>query len=140
MDALEEAEQKIFEKVVHPAVQNTFKKGDYKFEGSLRKWILIHFPEASEPTSDLDKTRSGVIMEDLFLPEDMGAVSLMSLFYLRFPDFSPLFPWRDFKNSSCVSELNRVCAVHCSCFRLNSLFLANPLPLLRLQEPHSSPG
>lgn len=56
----------------------------------------------------LRKNETSAVLDALFFPEDYEAVTIQSNIFLRFPDLSPVHPFRCLSTLASMEELIRV--------------------------------
>jgi hypothetical protein len=111
MEMLDKVEDEILAKLTggrqSTAYIRLMDNAPQKFDSSIRRWLFIQKRELFDPSSNLSLKKVREIMEDLLLPRIKGS-TVCNNFYLRFPDFSPLFPTRSIKSKLMFFEYMKV--------------------------------
>lgn len=106
-EELNNYEDEKIEGIVHPSVYATLHRAQ-KLDPPVRKFISKYVPEYRDITAKPAKVKTAELLEPLFFPPDYKNVTIHSNIFLRFPELSPLFPFRSMSTCNGVDELIRV--------------------------------
>jgi hypothetical protein len=112
-----EQEQK--ETMDKAVLEDVAKSSTMKLDVDIRVWIYIQSRQLWRLRTKAQRTVTTDVVEPLINPDDLTEATPYNCFFLRFPDYSPVFPFRDIKTKK---------AMHV--FRLVSLGRRLLLPLM----------
>jgi hypothetical protein len=118
-DALCAWEKRHCERMAPALEEAVLGGGPQDLDTQMRGWLLIHLHDIVMRTARGDvATLDEVHLKNnsLFWPRDWSQATPYNCFWLRFPDSSPLMPWRRYQTMTMILE-------HCRVKRLNMFLL-----------------
>jgi hypothetical protein len=79
-----------------------------KLDRQIRIFFAINCPLLFSKDHEIVNSKTEKVMKPLFIPDDYEKVTIHNFFFLRFPDYSPLFPLREIKTAKMFYELIKV--------------------------------
>lgn len=105
---LRESEQRMLQTLVtDEKLYDELTKGQ-KLDKEIKTFIALMLPPMRNPSIPISKAETAAQMNALFIPQNWDIVSINSSLFLRFPDLSPLCPFRRILTSDAFDHLRNV--------------------------------
>ena len=88
------------------AVQQWINRGaEQKFDSHVRLWVYLNSRRVWDPTVPQNKGVTERTYDAMFYPSDLSTATPFNNFFIRFYDYSPLFPFRDLRTEPGIRSL-----------------------------------
>jgi hypothetical protein len=89
-----------------PTIQKWIDRGtEQKLDCHVRLWVYINSRKVWDPVVPQNKGITERTYDAMFYPVDLSSATPFNNFFIRFYDYSPLFPFRDLKTEAGIRSL-----------------------------------